>query len=90
MLLARIQDLMDADVRDWREFPVYEALVESWLLREERDKPGQASRKELWDACTTVALHLQSVGKREPRQAKEAFSAVGSPRRSLRIRTSFL
>ncbi len=68
MLLARIEDLLDAEVTKWREYRVYEALVDHWLQREEeklRKQKKSLTKEQLWEACLVVAVHLQNTGKRE-------------------------
>ncbi len=59
MLLAHVRDLMEADVECWTSYRVYRALVETWLLREERKLKGKIRKEELWQACRAVALELQ-------------------------------
>ncbi|MCP4654260.1 MAG: hypothetical protein GY856_02455 [bacterium] len=68
MLLARIDDLLDAEVREWREYRVYEDLVDHWLQREEeklRKQKKELTKEQLWEACRVVAVHLQETRKRE-------------------------
>lgn len=64
MLLAHIDDLMQSEVQKWREFPVYEALVRHWLLRELRKKHWRYTEAQLWELCEEVAVLLQMSGKR--------------------------
>ncbi len=55
---------MEADVERWTSYRVYRALVETWLLREERKLHGRIRKEELWQACRAVALELQASGNR--------------------------
>ncbi len=64
MLLAYVDELMEAEIEDWSEIEVYRALVEHWLLREQRKQPGGPRKEELLQACLAVALHLQASGER--------------------------
>ena len=64
MLLAHIDELMQSEVQEWREFPVYDALVRHWLLRELRKKHWNYTEAQLWELCEEVAIFLQRSGKR--------------------------
>ncbi|MCP4698472.1 MAG: SUMF1/EgtB/PvdO family nonheme iron enzyme [Gammaproteobacteria bacterium] len=72
LLLAHIEDLMDADSEHWDAYQIYTALVNTWLDREERkitalhkgtDKP-LVSREDLLKACIKVAEFMQRQGKK--------------------------
>ena len=65
MLLAYIDILMDANLTTLTEYSVYSALVDEWLLREERKEPGGPTREALHQACLAVAMHLQRTGDRK-------------------------
>lgn len=64
MLLSYIEDLLEAGITNWSEYPVYRTLVESWLLREQRKRAGGPRKEELWEACQLVALHFYLSGER--------------------------
>jgi len=64
LLLAHI-DLLEVKAQQWNEYTTYEALIETWLLREVRKLAGQGvkplpSKDDLWAACTAVAVQMQS------------------------------
>jgi len=68
LLLAHIQDIMDAGEREWDSYSLYEALVDRWLAREEvklrrqlKDAPNKAI---LWRICAAVATQMQASGHR--------------------------
>ena len=84
MLLAHIHDLINEDADQWTEYRIYHTLVDRWLLREERK--GKVTREELWEACETVALHLQQVGRRELTRA-ELDEIVGRKPLAKRLKT---
>jgi hypothetical protein len=66
MLLSYIEDLMampqlkDKD----SEYHVYDALVESWLIRQESKPEAKVSAKELLPACIILATIMQIREKR--------------------------
>jgi hypothetical protein len=72
MLLAHIENLMEASVASWDEYSVYDELVRRWLQRESRKKTGlQESRKRIENrehdlrfACEYLAVRLQERGAR--------------------------
>ncbi|MEI6067207.1 MAG: formylglycine-generating enzyme family protein [Methylococcaceae bacterium] len=69
LLLAHIEDLLDAELRTWDSYHIYEALVTAWLKREIRKMKDQhlpriPAEQELWDACRVLAVYLQSLGQR--------------------------
>jgi uncharacterized protein YjbI with pentapeptide repeats len=68
LLLAHIEDIIDSQKRAWNEYTIYKALVEAWLLREEKKfrrlELGPIDAKSLWAACTAIALNMQSNDKR--------------------------
>lgn len=65
MLLDNIEYFLDSDTTAWDEFSIYEALVEEWLLREQRkalewkDRPIP-TKDQLWSACRCIASELHS------------------------------
>lgn len=68
LLLAYIDDLASVGPKAWRTFRVYEALIDTWLLREERKQSWRGkgpTREQLRLACETIAIYLQERGKRE-------------------------
>ena len=70
LLLAHIEDLLDAELRTWDSYHIYEALVTAWLKREIRKMKGQnlpriPAEQELWAACRVLAVYMQSLGQRE-------------------------
>ncbi|MDS4031748.1 MAG: formylglycine-generating enzyme family protein [Candidatus Contendobacter sp.] len=67
LLLAYIQDLLDASRSKWDEYAIYDTLTETWLLREVSKLARQGiklNKEGLWTSCTAVAVYLQSLGKR--------------------------
>lgn len=62
MLLASIEDLMDADMGQWNEHTVFQALVERWFDREKQKNPA-LDLDALRRACELPAIRLQE--KRE-------------------------
>ncbi|HEX8127540.1 MAG TPA: pentapeptide repeat-containing protein [Pyrinomonadaceae bacterium] len=67
LLLAHIEDLLASRETNWDDYGVYQALVEAWLLREERKlraQGHQASKEHLIKACTDVALFMQTTRQR--------------------------
>jgi formylglycine-generating enzyme required for sulfatase activity len=84
LLLSHIESIVSAkdDVlsvqqatpdADWNAYRLYEALVQTWLLREERKLSRQFRAQSiqppdaaaLLDLCALIAVHLQVVGRRE-------------------------
>ena len=67
LLLAHIDELLNAEKQEWNEYSVYQALLEAWLLREGRKLAQQniqplPSKDDLWSACTVLALYMQTLG----------------------------
>lgn len=63
LLLAYVEDLVDAGVTNGSEYAVYRILIDRWLSREERklrkDEVNRGLRKEnLWKVCQAVADYL--------------------------------
>ncbi|MCB1769423.1 MAG: SUMF1/EgtB/PvdO family nonheme iron enzyme [Candidatus Competibacteraceae bacterium] len=82
LLLAYIQDLLDANRTQWDEYALYEALTETWLLREVSKLAKQGiklTQQDLWTSCTAVAVHLQALGKRVLSQAELRGLVAGLP-----------
>ncbi|HRX72040.1 MAG TPA: SUMF1/EgtB/PvdO family nonheme iron enzyme [Candidatus Competibacteraceae bacterium] len=82
LLLAYIQDLLDANRTQWDEYALYEALTETWLLREVSKLAKQGiklTQEDLWTSCTAVAVHLQALGKRVLSQAELRGLVAGLP-----------
>ncbi len=69
MLLAHIEDFLEAEHEDWNEYTIYNTLVEVWLLREQTKRLYQTKTKpvleEMRQACRVLALYLQKKGKSE-------------------------
>lgn len=69
MLLAHIEDFLEANQINWNEYTIYRTLVKVWLLREQRKRldrrEPRPSLDELWFACRMLALHLQKNGRHE-------------------------
>ncbi|HYN78108.1 MAG TPA: formylglycine-generating enzyme family protein, partial [Lamprocystis sp. (in: g-proteobacteria)] len=87
LLLAHIEDIIEAGERDWNPYSLYEFLVNRWLGREERKLRGQLQnppdKETLWRICAAVATHLQERGARvvEPADLEAlvaAFPAVAA------------
>ena len=73
LLLAHIEDLLGTESVAWDDFGTYAALLDTWLLREERKlrEQGHEVRKEdLLTACAIVALEMQKTGARTISLAK--------------------
>jgi len=74
LLLAHIQDILDAGERDWDSYSLYEALVDRWLAREEvklrRQITYAPDKGTLWRICVAVALRMQQAGTRLLRPAE--------------------
>jgi hypothetical protein len=69
MLLAYIEDILESGVNlssaiDFSEFNIYKALIEAWLLREERKGAGTFTKGELFRLASIIATYLQVNGKR--------------------------
>ncbi len=78
LLLAYIDDILDAGIENLNEYSVYNSLVESWLLREERKSRkmkigSRPSKESLLEACMIIAEKMQSDGTRfiREKQLKE-------------------
>ena len=83
LLLAYIDNLLEAREQAWNEYTTYDALIEAWLLREVRKLADQSvkplpSKDVLWTACTAVAVHMQFQGQRLLPQAdlRELITAM--------------
>ena len=74
MLLAHIDDLLEAEKETWNQYTAYEELTNAWLRREV-DRLKKTKEEEGWtaeavttdqlrDICITIAWHLHSNGKR--------------------------
>jgi uncharacterized protein YjbI with pentapeptide repeats len=66
MLLAHLDDLLDSGETVWNEYSIYRALVESWLLREQR-KSGSSDpdyAQKLKNACRYAAVKMHTSGRR--------------------------
>ena len=66
MLLSYIEDLMNSPLmgKGANEYRIYEALVDSWLMREQAKKKD-VSRQDIYDACIILAVKMQIDQKRE-------------------------
>ncbi|MCP4698864.1 MAG: hypothetical protein GY862_18730, partial [Gammaproteobacteria bacterium] len=70
LLLAHIEDLVDAPKQDWDAYRIYTALIDVWLYREERkirkihkEAGGKLpNKKDLLKACIKVAEFMQRKG----------------------------
>jgi len=58
MLLAHLDDLLDADYEYAYSFQLYEKMVEAWLKREEGRVPGLKRREPLRKFCEMLAIEL--------------------------------
>lgn len=69
MLLSHVEDFLDSDRDSWDEYSIYEVLIRSWLLREQRKLFHNIERypaiEELLQCCIRLATYLQENGKRE-------------------------
>lgn len=84
LLLAYIDNLLEANRSKWDEYAIYDALTETWLLREVSKLAKQGinplpTKEDLWTSCTAVAVHLQSLGKRVLSQAELRSLVVELP-----------
>lgn len=68
LLLAHIDAFIESENETWNEYTVYEALVSSWLLREENklsiNKKYSITHQDLFEACLEAAWYLQRKGER--------------------------
>lgn len=68
LLLAHIDYIVDSEARLWNDYTIYSALVESWLLREQRKRFSQnqvhIASERLLSACIVVAETINIVGQR--------------------------
>ncbi|MCP4699463.1 MAG: SUMF1/EgtB/PvdO family nonheme iron enzyme, partial [Gammaproteobacteria bacterium] len=69
LLLAHIEDLVDAPKQDWDAYRIYAALIDVWLYREERKirkihKRAEKlpDKEDLLKACIKVAEFMQRKG----------------------------
>ncbi len=73
LLLAHIDGFLEADHLEWNEYLVYETLINTWLMREER-KLRQQSKKiahqDLLQACLIVAHEMHKESGREIPQSR--------------------
>lgn len=60
MLLTHLQDLIDSGESHWNEYSVYRALVDTWLLREQRkaESADPDFVKKLKTACRYAAYQM--------------------------------
>lgn len=79
MLLAHATDLVDRDIAVWTEYRVYQALVRSWLQREQRKLRNRIQEEHLRLACQALAISLQLSRKREATVSELAELAQGVP-----------
>lgn len=98
MLLAYIEDIMGSSIeKDESEYPLFEALVRSWLCREESKTGLSAGR--LWRACEELAVamhtkHQRSLSESELErlltgaESTKAITAIDIKGRSLLNRNS--
>jgi uncharacterized protein YjbI with pentapeptide repeats len=66
MLLAHLDDLLESDETIWNEYSIYRALIQSWLLREQR-KSGSSDpdyATKLKNACRQGAVKMHATGRR--------------------------
>lgn len=62
LLLSHIEDLLGSEEANWDDYGVYLALIEAWLLREERKLRTQGlsvDKGHLLEACARVAFTMQ-------------------------------
>lgn len=68
LLLAHIDGFIEAQHQEWNEYLVYETLVNTWLMREER-KLGinkvKTSHSSLLEACLIIASVMHENNERE-------------------------
>jgi len=67
LLLAHIEDLLASQETSWDDYGIYRALLEAWLLREERKlrvQGHEVTEKRLLEACIEVALVMQRTRRR--------------------------
>jgi uncharacterized protein YjbI with pentapeptide repeats len=68
LLLAHIEDILASETKIWNEYSIYHALVDVWLMREERKflrlKNPNLTKRALWQACTLIAETMQERNKR--------------------------
>lgn len=69
LLLAHVEDLLQANHKAWDSYHVYQALIKTWLRREVSKMQQQAlsnipDELQLWHACRLLAVYLQSQDKR--------------------------
>ncbi|MFZ1640948.1 MAG: formylglycine-generating enzyme family protein [Candidatus Contendobacter sp.] len=84
LLLTYIDRLLEFNRPQWDEYAIYDALTETWLLREVSKLAKQGinplpTKEDLWTSCTAVAVHLQSLGKRVLSQAELRSLVTGLP-----------
>ena len=67
MLLAHIDDLVESEQDEWTLFGIYEALVQAWLLREQRKiyatQALSVPVENLLKGCRHAAFVMQSQGR---------------------------
>jgi uncharacterized protein YjbI with pentapeptide repeats len=79
MLLAHIEDLLESRQAVWNEYTIFRALVDAWLMREQRkaENPPPDFGKQLKKACRQVAVQMLLTGRRyTTAQEQEIFDFV--------------
>ncbi|MCP4697176.1 MAG: hypothetical protein GY862_10045, partial [Gammaproteobacteria bacterium] len=71
LLLAHIEDLVEAYEKDWNAYRIYGTLIDAWLRREEgkirklhKGAERLSDKKDLLKACVKVAEFMQRQGKK--------------------------
>jgi uncharacterized protein YjbI with pentapeptide repeats len=67
LLLSHIEDLLGSEDANWDDYGVYLALIDAWLLREERKLRTQGlnvDKSHLMEACAHVAFTMQKGRRR--------------------------
>jgi uncharacterized protein YjbI with pentapeptide repeats len=73
LLLAHIDGFLEAGHLEWNEYLVYETLINTWLMREQRKLRQQnrsIAHEELLKACLIVAHEMHKESGREMPQSK--------------------
>jgi uncharacterized protein YjbI with pentapeptide repeats len=82
LLLAHIEDLLASQETSWDDYGIYRALLETWLLREERKLRAQrheVTKEQLLKACIEVALIMQRTRRRAISREELENVTVSSP-----------
>lgn len=84
LLLSHIEDILDTSSASWSDYAIFQALVDTWLLREERklrqlDLKISITRELLWQACITLASAMQQASTREISEEALAQLTDSSP-----------